>query len=163
LENTPMARPTAPSLWLLGFDPAASALPHRAEPISLPLPCEPARTIEAEPVENLSDVEQEQFVATVRANWRVEATATAAAPRILWPRLTRTDLEHLTGVAAKFEANLAAIATLQQIEAEHRSAERGRTPSPAALHGLGWNAREFQPRYCRRGLGRTCPSPAGDA
>jgi hypothetical protein len=53
---------------------------------------------------------------------RVVATATEAAPRILWPQLTRGDLEHLTGQAAKFEANLAAITLLRSIEAEGRPA-----------------------------------------
>ncbi|MBK8892187.1 MAG: hypothetical protein IPN75_18360 [Dechloromonas sp.] len=50
------------------------------------------------------------------------ATATEAAPRILWPQLTRADLEHLTGPTAKFEANLAATTLLRQIEAEGRPA-----------------------------------------
>lgn len=117
-----MARPTAPSLWLPGFDPAAPALPHPAEQVCLSVSCEPAERVEAIHVENLSDVEQEQFVATVRANWRVVATATEAAPRILWPQLTRADLQHLTGPAAKFEANLSAITLLRQIEAEGRPA-----------------------------------------
>jgi hypothetical protein len=114
LENTPMARPTAPSLWLPGFDPAAPALPRPAKQVCLSVSCDPAGPVEVIHVENLSDVEQEQFVATVRANWRVVATATEAAPRILWPQLTRADLEHLTGPSAKFEANLAAITLLRR-------------------------------------------------
>lgn len=117
-----MARPTAPSLWLPGFDPAAPALPHPTEQVCLSLPCAPAKPVEVIHVENLGDVEQEQSVASVRANWRVVATATEAAPRILWPQLTRADLEHLTGPAAKFEANLAAITLLRSIEAEVRPA-----------------------------------------
>jgi hypothetical protein len=52
----------------------------------------------------------------------VVATAIEAAPRILWPQLIRADLEHLTGPTVKFEANLAAIALLRQIEAEGRPA-----------------------------------------
>lgn len=122
LENTPMARPTAPSLWLPGFDPAAPALPRPAEQVCLSGSCGPAEPVEVIHVENLSDVEQEQSVVSVRANWRVVATAPEAAPRILWPQLIRADLEHLTGQSAKFEANLAAITLLRSIEAEGRPA-----------------------------------------
>ena len=117
-----MARPTAPSLWLPGFDPAVPALPRAAEQVCLSVSCEPAEPVEVIHVENVSDVEQEQFVAAVRANWRVVSTATEAAPRVLWPQLTRADLEHLTGPCAKFEANLAATTLLRQIEAEGRPA-----------------------------------------
>ena len=117
-----MAHPTAPSLWLPGFDPTAAALPRPAEQVCLSVSCDPAKPVEVIHVENLSDVEQEQFVTTVRANWRVVTTATEAAPRILWPQLTRADLEHLTGPTAKFEANLEAITLLRQIKAEGRPA-----------------------------------------
>ena len=117
-----MARPTAPSLWLPGFDPAAPALPRPAEQVCLSVSCEPAEQVDVIHVENPIDVEQEQFVDTVRANWRVVATATETAPRILWPQLTRADLEHLTGPIAKLEANLAAITLLREIEAEVRPA-----------------------------------------
>jgi N12 class adenine-specific DNA methylase len=117
-----MARPTAPSLWLPGFDPAAPALPRPAEQGCLSVSCEPAEPVEVVHVENLSDVEHEQSIAAVRASWRVVATATEAAPRVLWPQLTRSDLEHLTGPSTKFEANLAAITLLRQIEAEGRPA-----------------------------------------
>ena len=92
-----MARPTAPSLWLPGFDPAAPTLPRPAEQVCLSVSCVPAVHVEVIHVENLSEVEQEQSVVSVRANWRVVATAPEAAPRILWPQLTRADLEHLTG------------------------------------------------------------------
>lgn len=119
-----MARPTAPSLWLPGFDPAAPTLPRPAEQVCLSVSCGPAEPVEATHVENLSDVEQEQSVVSVRANWRVVATATEAAPRILWPQLIHADLEHLTGPTAKFEANLAAITLLRQIEAEGRPASQ---------------------------------------
>ncbi len=117
-----MARPTKPSFWLPGFDPAAPALPRPAEQVCLSVSCVPAEPVEAIHVENLIDVAQKQFVDTVRANWRVVATATETAPRILWPQLTRADLEHLTGPIAKFEANLAAITLLREIEAEVRPA-----------------------------------------
>lgn len=117
-----MARPTAPSLWLPGFDPAAPALPRPAEQVCLSVSCGPAEPVEVIHVENLCDVEQEQSVVSVRANWRVVATAPEAAPRILWPQLTRADLEHLSGPTAKFEANLAAITLLRQIEAAGRPA-----------------------------------------
>jgi len=70
-----MARPTAPSLWLPGFDPAPPTLPRTAEQVCLSVSCEPAEPVEVIHVENLSDVEQEQSVVSVRANWRVVATA----------------------------------------------------------------------------------------
>ncbi|EXI82608.1 MAG: DNA methylase [Candidatus Accumulibacter appositus] len=117
-----MARPTAPSLWLPGFDPAAPTLPRPVEQVCLTVSREPAEPVEVIDVENLIDVEQEQLVDTVRANWRVVATATEAAPRILWPQLIRADLAHLTGPSTKFEANLATITLLRQIEAEGRPA-----------------------------------------
>ena len=54
--------------------------PTPAEQVCLSVSCEPAEPVEVIHVENLSDVEQEQFVDTVRANWRVVATATEARP-----------------------------------------------------------------------------------
>ena len=50
---------------------------------------------------------------------RAMVTANAVATRSLWPQLTRTDLRDLGGAVTKFEANLAAIEVLRQIEAEH--------------------------------------------
>ena len=75
-----MARPTAPSLWLPGFDPAAPALPRPAKQVCLSVSCVPAKPVEAIHVENLIDVAQEQFVDTVRANWRVVATVMSPEP-----------------------------------------------------------------------------------
>ena len=117
-----MARPTAPSLWLPGFDPIAPALPSLAEHVSHFIPREPDGCVEAQFVDGVRDLEEQEQPATIRANWRVVATATETAPRILWPQLTRADLEHLTGPIAKFEANLAAITLLREIEAEVRPA-----------------------------------------
>ena len=98
-----MARPTAPSMWLPGFDPIAPALPSLAENVSHSIPRELDGCVEAQLVNGFRDLEDQEQPATIRANWRVVATATEAAPRILWPQLTRADLEHLTGPAAKFE------------------------------------------------------------
>ena len=64
-----MARPTAPTLWLPGFDPAAPILPRPVEQVCLSASCESAEPVEVIRVETLSDIEQEQFVASVRANW----------------------------------------------------------------------------------------------
>jgi len=49
-----MARPTAPSLWLPGFDPAAPALPRSAKQVCLSVSCDPAGPAEVIHVENLS-------------------------------------------------------------------------------------------------------------
>ncbi len=117
-----MARPTAPSQWLPGFDPAAPALPTRIEVVSLPKSCGPAAPADAPSDESVRDAEPEQQSSAVRANWRVVATETEAISRVLWQRLTSTDLKHLTGATAKYEANLAAIGLLAQIEAENRPA-----------------------------------------
>jgi hypothetical protein len=158
-----MARPTAPSQWLPGFDPAAPALPRPAEQVCLSVSCVPAEPVEVIHVENLIDVEQEQSVATVRANWRVVATATDAAPRILWPQLIRTDLEHLTGPTAKFEANLAAITLLREIEAEVRPASTDDRQVLRRYTGWGGLPASFNLEAARQRLGRTCPSLAGIA
>jgi len=55
---------------------------------------------------------------------------------VVWPSLGRADLKDLGGPVAKFEANLAAIDQLRQIEAENRpaSAEERR----ALLRYTGW-------------------------
>ncbi len=119
-----MARPTAPSLWLPGFDPAAPTLPPQAELVCPSLSRESDHPAELEHVDSVRDTaEPEQPLAAVRANWRAVTAASAAVPRALWSRLHRADLDHLTGAAAKFEANLAAITTLRRIEGEDRPAD----------------------------------------
>ncbi|MDR3368827.1 Eco57I restriction-modification methylase domain-containing protein [Rhodoferax sp.] len=124
-----MARYTAPSLWLPGFNPEPS------EPATL--------VIETEaPAPDLTSTTEEspagEFAVPTRpcANWRVVSGTTETAPRNLWPQLIRADLHTLGGSVTKFEANLAAIRVLRQIEAEQRPA----TPNERStlLRYTGW-------------------------
>ena len=131
-----MARSTAPSLWLPGFDPVAPTLPYPAELVSLFIPRETDGPVEMEPIESRRDAAPEQPPAIVRATWRAAATTTEATPRILWPQLTSADLKHLNGTSAKFEANLAAITLLRQIEVENRPARTDERH--ALLRYTGW-------------------------
>ncbi|MDP3653785.1 MAG: DEAD/DEAH box helicase family protein [Rhodoferax sp.] len=134
-----MARTTAPSLWLPGFDPdtpESPALSSSTEHVSSPTTCEPVGLVEVSPAKSVRDADSEQAAANVRANWRVVATAPEAASRVVWPLLTRSDLDGLTGAVAKFEANLAAIDTLRQIEAEERVATA--TERQILLRYTGW-------------------------
>ena len=126
-----MARPTAPSQWLPGFDP---------EPPEIPVAgIEPALTPLAAAVSELAEEADESTSDPThpRANWRVNSgTAYAVATRSLWPKLTRADLQDIGGAVTKFEANLAAIEVLRQIEAEQRpitAAERS-----ILLRYTGW-------------------------
>jgi len=126
-----MARPTAPSQWLPGFDPQPPETPVAG--------IEPALTPLAAAVSELSEDADESASDPIhpRANWRVNTgTTNALAKRSLWPQLTRADLQDLGGAVTKFEANLAAIEVLRQIEAEHRpitAAERS-----TLLRYTGW-------------------------
>ncbi|MDP3616091.1 MAG: hypothetical protein Q8R98_29990, partial [Rubrivivax sp.] len=126
-----MARFIAPSMWLPGFDP------------------EPVDTTESSvsipevhpPVNDVSVAADVEFAETVlsdsqRATWRVAGIDTDSAPRSLWPALRQADLDNLGGAATKFDANLAAIATLRHVECQDRppyTAERGRL-----LRFTGW-------------------------
>ncbi|MES2192678.1 MAG: DEAD/DEAH box helicase, partial [Pseudomonadota bacterium] len=120
-----MARFTAPSLWLPGFNP---------EP-----PESPALFIEAEPaVSDLASSAEKPAAepARLRTNWRVVTGTAEIAPRNLWPQLTRAELRNLGGNITKFEANLAAIKVLHHIETEQRPA----TPEDRStlLRYTGW-------------------------
>lgn len=103
-----MARTTAPSMWLPGFDPDT---PEPPAPLSLTANASSTTTGQAaEPVETAlvagtGDADPEQSPANVRANWRVVAATSETAGRVVWPLLTRSDLNGLTGAVAKFEAN----------------------------------------------------------
>ena len=102
-----MARPTAPSQWLPGFDPEP--------PETSVAGIEPALTPLAAAVSELAeDIDESTGDPTHRrANWRVNTgTANSVTARSLWPQLTRTDLKDLGGVVTKFEANLAAVEVL---------------------------------------------------
>ena len=108
-----MARPTAPSMWLPGFDP---------EPLeSLALPTETdtvADTIAAQADHETSD---DTCATSQRQSWRVAVANDQTASRELWPPLNRADWVPLNGAVTKFDANLAAIATLHHIESESRA------------------------------------------
>lgn len=125
-----MARFTAPSLWLPGFDPAPPEPPALVIEPELLDSCL-ASSVTEEPTE-----ESTVKPARQRANWRVVAGTAEAAPRSLWPRLTRSDLRKLGGSVSKFEANLAAIKLLHQIDA----ADRQVTPDERStlLRYTGW-------------------------
>ena len=134
-----MARTTAPSLWLPGFDPDT---PESPAPLTLTADGssttagQVVELVEATPVASSSDADPEQGPTKVRANWRVVTPTTEAVARADWPLLTRSDLNGLTGAVAKFEANLAAIDTLRQIEAESRSATA--SERQVMLRYTGW-------------------------
>jgi len=138
-----MARPSAPSMLLPGFDPegiARPALSFQAEQMSLfpasesDEPDLPDASVEVD--HDKIDTDQASLPAPVRVPWRIAGAASEAAPRVLWPLLTRSHLEGLTGAVAKFEANLVAIDTLRQIEAEDRPATA--TERQALLRYTGW-------------------------
>ena len=134
-----MSHPTAPSEWLPGFDPEDSAPSPTAEHDSPSLPGLSNSPGEMERIESTSDADSgydDQQPAIVRTNWRVTATTVEPAPRVLWPQLTSADLAHLTGATAKFEANLAAITLLRQIETEDRTASADERQT--LLRYTGW-------------------------
>jgi len=114
-----MARTTAPSLWLPGFEPdAPEPSPASAE----------TDLFSASPAEAPVDVaapspaaEPELPSAGPRSSWRVITGAKRDATRILWPTLTREHLLGLSGAVTKFDANVAAIRTLDVLAAEPRS------------------------------------------
>jgi len=124
-----MARYTAPSLWLPGFNPEPS------EPAALFTETEPSVSKLASSMEE-SSADESVEPARQRVNWRVVNGASETAPRNLWPRLICADLHNLGGSVTKFETNLAAIKTLRQIDTEDRPA----TPDERStlLRYTGW-------------------------
>ena len=91
-----------------------------------------------------------------RASWRIAATgAVASSTASPWPPLSRLHLDGLHGAAAKFDANVAAIELLRQLDAEGRPAssdERG-----ILLRFTGWggipaafNREGNDTAWCRR-------------
>lgn len=115
-----MARTTAPSLWLPGFEPgmpelAASPLVAR---LFIQPPTPAIATLVAEPA---ADDDVLPPGADQRANWRIAGCTQPAAPLPLWPQLHSEQLSDLRGVVTKFEANLTAIGTLQGLQAAQRA------------------------------------------
>ncbi len=145
-----MARFTAPSLWLPGFDPepvdttepllSSPEIPPQDADVSVPAPDELADASIATPQ---------------HAHWRVAATGTESAPRAMWPSLHQADLDSLGGAVAKFDANLAAIATLRHVECQDRppfAAERSRLVRYTGWGGLpaSFNCESDDKAWARR-------------
>jgi hypothetical protein len=119
-----MARTTAPSLWLPGFNPDTPESPTPqplGEHVASTGASEPGEPVETTLVTtDATDVELAP--APARANWRVASATTEIAGRALWPPLRRSDVAGLNGPITKFEANIAAIEMLRWIEADDRRA-----------------------------------------
>ena len=123
-----MARSTAPSMWLPGFDP---------EPLDLFVPATEADlAVASVPATDDGDFEEGVSSTSARFSWRAVTPADQAAARVLWPQLARADLGKLDGAVTKFEANLAAIDTLRRVEAENREAHD--TERITLLRYTGW-------------------------
>ena len=126
-----MARTTAPSLWLPGFDPDEPALPDLspegdlfAEYLAPDASQATAATSAAGVLagtETDAEVRSERHSSPSRASWRVVVGAKRDEPRTLWPPLRREHLSDLNGAVTKFEANLAAARALQSIELAFRT------------------------------------------
>lgn len=111
-----MARTTAPSLWLPGFEPDAAELsPTSAETdLFSASPVEP-------PVDTAAQspaTEPERPSAAPRSSWRVITGAKRDEPRLPWPTITREHLLGLGGAVTKFGANVAAMRTLNVLAGE---------------------------------------------
>jgi len=116
-----MARTTAPSLWLPGFDPDIPEIPNPSPEADLF--AEPVVTDSAAALAGEVPTGDESPSTASRASWRVIAGTKLNEPRSLWPMLFRENLSGLSGEVTKFEANLAAIRALQGIEAAQRAAD----------------------------------------
>ena len=128
-----MARTTAPSLWLPGFDPDEPELLDPSPETDLfadsPAPeAAPAATMQAAdvpigiiiPSTEATD-ESPAPSSPSRSSWRVIAGAKRDEARVLWPALHREQLAGLSGAVTKFDANVAAIRVLQVLEAGQRA------------------------------------------
>ena len=125
-----MARTTAPSLWLPGFDPEPR---EPLDPFSAP--ATPNASVSDSSADSLEEPTAEAPALTL-ATWRPDVLATPLPVRALWPSLTRVDLQGLDGPVTKYTANLAAIEALRLLEVEDRQA----TPveRAALLRYTGW-------------------------
>ncbi|AEB85650.1 DEAD/DEAH box helicase [Alicycliphilus denitrificans] len=141
-----MARTTAPSLWLPGFDPDEPALPDLspegdlfAEYLAPDASQATAATSAAGVLagtETDAEVRSERHSSPSRASWRVVVGAKRDEPRTLWPPLRREHLSDLNGAVTKFEANLAAARALQSIELAFRTPDA--TERCQLLRFTGW-------------------------
>lgn len=159
-----MARTTAPSMWLPGFDPDVPETPEPSAETDLfaelPTPETPlAATLQPAPAaptaDKPKDAEAEAPSSAPRASWRVIAGAKRDDNRVLWPALRREHLAGLSGAVMKFDANLSAIRALQMLEAGQRApdaAERGELLRFTGWGGLpaAFNLKGDDPAWRRR-------------
>lgn len=128
-----MAKPiSSHSLWLPGFDPEHPAL-LPAVPVAPP--SEPTVALKAAVAASSPDPEPEAIAPQApRPSWRSTIASKPQAVLARWPHLT--DLQIPAGAVAKFDANLAALDVLADLEREDRpalDAERA-----ALLRYTGW-------------------------
>ncbi|MBE0550543.1 MAG: DEAD/DEAH box helicase [Rubrivivax sp.] len=145
-----MARFTAPSMWLPGFDPEPVETTESPNSI-LEMPLQ-AADVSVTASDELADT---SIATTQHAHWRVAGTGAESAPRAVWPSLQQPDLDELGGAATKFDANLAAIATLRHVECQDRppyTAERGRLVRYTGWGGLpaSFNCESDDKAWARR-------------
>ncbi|MCU7369994.1 DEAD/DEAH box helicase [Paucibacter sp. O1-1] len=172
-----MARTTAPSLWLPGFDPEEPKLPDPSPVADLfadtlapdASQVSAAASAAGVPVEAESNAEipSERPSTPSRANWRVIVGAKRDEPRPLWPELRREHLGGLNGAVTKFDANLAATRALQGIEAAPRTPdaiERGQLLRFTGWGGLpaAFNLEGDDPAWRRRAEELQALLPAED-
>lgn len=174
-----MARTTAPSLWLPGFDPDE---PEFARPspeadlfAELPAP-EASHTAASQAAEAPTGIilpsteaasESPASPSPSRSSWRVIAGAKRDEPRVLWPALRREHLAGLSGAVTKFDANLAAIRALQALESGQRAPdaeERGQLLRFTGWGGLpaAFNLEGGDPAWRRRAEELQALLPAED-
>jgi N12 class adenine-specific DNA methylase len=145
-----MARFTAPSMWLPGFDPEPVETTESPNSI-LEIPLQ-AADVSVPPSDELA----ETAIATPQhAHWRVARSGAESVPRAMWPSLHQADLDKLGGTATKFDANLAAIATLRHVECQDRppyKAERSRLVRYTGWGGLpaSFNCESDDKAWARR-------------
>lgn len=121
-----MARIPEPSPWLPGSEPEPAAA---FAPPMPPVPPDP-------PLDDEPDDEEHDPVRSPPPSWRPSEPPSPATRRSAWPRLPLAGLGIPSGAVAKFEANLAAIDTLHQLEAT--DAESGDDMRAKLLRYTGW-------------------------
>lgn len=131
-----MASPAiANSQWLPGFDPDSVEFPDLFSDGDSPVLAPAPVSLEA-PASGLPVCEHiSELPIHVGAKWRASIVATESQ-QIPWPQLQRGDFRNFGGPVAKFDANLASIELLRQIEADSR-----RVSDEEALvlrHFTGW-------------------------
>ncbi|PND33822.1 DEAD/DEAH box helicase [Achromobacter pulmonis] len=169
-----MARTTAPSMWLPGFDPDSPEPPEPSpetdlfSPLPTPQAAETAAPLVLGPdAEPEPESERKPPTAVAPASWRVIDGAKRDAARTVWPTLDRQHLAGLAGAVTKYEANVVAIQTLQGLEADQRPADAAERR--ALLRFTGWggipaafNLEGADPSWRQRAESLQVLLPAGD-